>query len=169
MTSIIVTGSEYDRIAAGQRTALVVKADQDWQAGDIIRIETMATADKTEFTKTLGETVSAIFNTDVSAIFNTDVPDRPPLKRVITHVLRDDPGVAFGYMLVTFKETNTLTLRKVKVRFDPAGASAQFADTGEDLPAGHTPTSAMHKDRPWFTPCWPDVIANIHPDEEPEG
>ena len=161
MTSIIVTGSEYDRVAAGQRTALIVKADQDWQAGDIIRIETMATADKTEFTKTLEEAVSAIFN--------TDVPDRPPLKRVITHVLRDDPGVAFGYMLVTFKETNTLTLRKVKVRFDPAGASAQFADTGEDLPAGHTPTSAMHKDRPWFTPCWPDVIANIHADEEPEG
>ena len=100
MTSIIVTGSEYDRVAAGQRTALIVKADQDWQAGDIIRIETMATADKTEFTKTLEEAVSAIFNTNVS--------DRPPLKRVITHVLHDDPGVAFGYILVTFKKTNNI-------------------------------------------------------------
>ena len=100
MTSIIVTVSEYDRVAAGQRTALVVKADQDWQAGDIIRIETMVTADKTEFTKTLEETVSAIFN--------TNLPDRPPLKRVITHVLHDDPGVAFGYILVTFKKTNNI-------------------------------------------------------------
>ena len=99
MTSIIVSGSEYDRVAAGQRTALIVK-DGDWQPGDTIRIETMVTADKTEFTKTLAETVSAIFNTNVS--------DRPPLKRVITHVLHDDPGVVFGYILVTFKKTNNI-------------------------------------------------------------
>ena len=100
MTSIIVTGSEYDRVAAGQRTALIVKADRDWQAGDIIYIETMVTADKTEFSKTLEEAFSAIFNTNVS--------DRPPLERVITHVLHDDPGVAFGYILVTFKKTNNI-------------------------------------------------------------